>query len=153
MEHDSLPLMQMHEVEIIYKRPVYNEMPHIDSASRVYEVLKSVINLERIDYKEFLWVLLVNNANRVIGISRISEGTSTGTIVNLREIIQLGLCSNASGIILAHNHPSGKLVPSKADIGLTEKVKTITKLFDMNLLDHLIITSEGYYSFADEHKI
>jgi len=153
METSIESLTQMQEISIVYRRPVYNEMPHIDSSSKADKIIRSIIDLDRIDYKEFMWILLLNNANRVLGMAKIGEGDVKGVLVNAREIIQLGICTNAVGVIMVHNHPSGQLIPSNADINLTQKIKDITSLFDMTLLDHLIITSEGYYSFADEGKI
>jgi len=144
---------QMHEISIVYKRPVFEEMPQVNSASKADELIKSIIDLNRIDYKEYMWVLLLTNANRVLGIAKIGEGSIKGVVVNTREVIQLGICTNTANIILVHNHPSGTLQPSQPDIQLTEKIKKMTALFDMTLLDHLIITSESYYSFADEGKM
>mgnify|MGYP000619166385 FL=1 len=103
----------------------------------------------RIDYKEFFWVLLLTNANQVLGVSEISVGSTTGVSVNIKEIYQLALLSNASAVIVAHNHPSGKLTPSTADKNITEKLQKALKLLDIILLDHLILTSEGFVSFSD----
>lgn len=153
METSIQSRTQMHEISIVYRRPVYNEMPYIDGSVKTDRLIRSIIDLDRIDYKEFMWILLLNNANRVLGMAKIGEGDVKGVLVNAREIIQLGICTNAVGIIMVHNHPSGKLEPSQADINLTRKIKDITSIFDMTLLDHLIITSESYYSFADEGKI
>lgn len=150
---DVVFLTEMHEVNITYKRPVLDEMPLANSSSKADKILRSVIDLDRIDHKEFFWILLLSNNNNVLGISQISEGTATSTMVNLREIIQLCILSNAVGLIIAHNHPSGTLKASKSDVNLTEKIKTATLLFDVKLLDHLIITSEGYYSFADDGNL
>ena len=83
----------------------------------------------------------------------IGRGGISGTVADVRVILKLGIENLASGIILAHNHPSGNLAPSNADISLTHKVKESAKLMDINVLDHLIVTDTAYYSFADKGKI
>ena len=103
--------------------------------------------MERVE--EFM-VLCLNRANRVLGYARISSGGISGTIADPKIIFQVALKSNASSIILAHNHPSGNKQPSEADIRLTRKMKDAGVLLDLPVLDHLILTSEGYHSFADE---
>jgi DNA repair protein RadC len=92
-------------------------------------------------------VLLLNRANRVLGCLKLSKGGLTGTVVDLRILLK----AMASGIIIAHNHPSGNLKPSDADRELTSQIKQAGKLLDITLLDHLILGTEGdYVSFADE---
>jgi DNA repair protein RadC len=141
------------EVEIIYKRPLFKSMPKIKSSLDADQLFRKIIDLNRIDYKEFFWIILLNNSNKVLGYSQIAIGDTKGTIVNVKEVFTLALKSNSSAIILCHNHPSGTLKPSKQDLALTEKINMIGSLFGINLLDHLIITSESYYSFSDEGKI
>lgn len=104
-----------------------------------------------IDYKEVFYIILLNNSNEVLGISKISEGGITGTVVDVRLVFQIALKSHAVGMILAHNHPSGTLKPSQADISLTKKLKNAGEILDVKVLDHLIITTENYFSFADEN--
>ena len=84
-----------------------------------------------------------------MGYAQISSGGLTGTVCDPKIIFQYALQTNASGIILAHNHPSGNLQPSQADIQITEKVREAGKLLDIALLDHLILTGEGFYSLTD----
>ena len=139
----------MNEVSIVYKRPLLDEMPNVKSSIDADEILKNVIDLDTLDYKEFFWVLLLNNCNSVLGFAEIGKGDTKGVIVNVKEIFQLTLTSNATSIILCHNHPSGKLKASISDKNITSKVKEIAELFSVTLLDHLILTSESYYSFAD----
>lgn len=143
-------LTTMHEVSIVYRRPLFDTLPKIRQSKSAYAILKTCIDEETIDFKEFFWVLLLNNNNRVLGFSEIGRGDISGVIVNVREIFQLALTTNAKAIILAHNHPSGSLTPSQADIGITERVHRIGEFMSISLLDHLIITSEYYVSFADE---
>lgn len=140
---------KMHEIGIVYKRPLYDTMPRMKSSSDAHSLLKKVIDSETIDYKEFFWVLLMNRSNCVLGYSEIGKGDTHSVIVNVKEIFQLALKANASGLILCHNHPSGNLKKSKVDEDITEKINVISSLFSITLLDHIIITSEGYYSFTD----
>ncbi|QTE21062.1 JAB domain-containing protein [Polaribacter cellanae] len=138
------------EVEIHYKRPLFSKMKSIASAQDVDNLLRTYIDTNVIDVKEFFYVVLLSRSNKVLGISTIGCGSVSGVIVNLKEIFQLTLLSHASQIVVAHNHPSGKLTPSENDKQLTEKLKQGLSLFDVKLLDHLILTSEAYLSFADE---
>lgn len=139
----------IHEVEIHYKRPHFDMMKQISCSSDAEQISRKFINGNRIDLKEFFWVILLNNSNKVLGISEISTGGATGVIVNTREIIMLMIRSNSTGVILGHNHPSGKLIPSEADKKITESINKLAVLINAKVLDHLIITSEDYFSFAD----
>lgn len=104
-------------------------------------------------YENFV-ILLLNRANMPIGSPHlISQGGIAGTVVEIKHIIKLALDFNASNIILSHNHPSGNLVPSQEDIRLTDKVKQAAVFFDVQVLDHLIIHGNQYYSFGDEGKL
>ena len=103
-------------------------------------------------YEEF-WVLMLDRANQVIKKINISEGGMAGTVADPKKIFKMALDSNASSIILAHNHPSNNLKPSQNDIDLTKKLKGAGKLLDVEVLDHLIIGNDSYYSFADESMI
>lgn len=102
-----------------------------------------------IPHEEF-WVLLLNRANRVIKKQQISLGGVHGTVADPKIIFKIALEELASGIIVAHNHPSGNLTASQQDIDLTKKLKEAGKLLEIQLLDHLIIAGKNYYSFADE---
>jgi len=123
------------------------EKPKIGSSKDVYELLKS--ELLDIPHEEF-WVLMLNRANRVIKKQQISQGGVSGTIADPKLIFKMALEELASGIILAHNHPSGNLTASQADIDLTRKLKEGGKLLEIQILDHIIIAGKKYYSFADE---
>jgi DNA repair protein RadC len=139
----------LNEVQIHYQRPIFNLNRTVKCSEDSEKLLRAFLDNKRIDYKEFFWVLLLTNSNQVTGISEIGVGDTTGVSVNVKEIYQLALLTNASAIIVAHNHPSGKLTPSIADIKLTKKLKEAFKLLDIILLDHLILTSEGFVSFSD----
>jgi DNA repair protein RadC len=102
-----------------------------------------------LDHEQF-WVLYLTNANRVIHQSCISTGGITGTVVDVRMIFSEALHKRATGIIVAHNHPSGQLRPSNNDRVITKQLVNAGKVLNINVLDHLIYTDAGYYSFADE---
>jgi len=123
------------------------ELTKITSSKIIFEIMQPIIG--ELPHEEF-WVLYLNNANKVIAKNQLSKGGMTGTVVDVRIILKSALESGAVGILLCHNHPSGNLKPSEVDIEITKKVKTAGKSLDINVLDHLIITQNGYYSFADE---
>lgn len=126
------------------------ERKKITSSNSVFEYIQPIIG--ELPHEEF-WVLYLNNSNKVIKSSQLSKGGITGTVVDVRlafkEAIQIG----AIGIILAHNHPSGALKPSQADIKLTKKLQIAGDSLDIKVLDHLIITEKAYFSFADENML
>ena len=97
--------------------------------------------------------MLLNNSSRVLAFSEINSGKTDLVVVNIKEILQMALLTNASSIIIFHNHPSGKLQISETDNNLTRIVKEAVKNIGLSLLDHIIITSESYMSFADESKL
>ncbi len=99
---------------------------------------------------EVFLVLYLNHGNRIISIDTISEGGITATVVDIRLILKKAVLNDATSILLCHNHPSGNLQPSKADEQITAKIKDAASFFDIKLLDHIIVSTDGYYSFADE---
>lgn len=121
--------------------------PKITSSRDAYEFLKA--DLIDIPHEEF-WILLLNRAHRVIRKHQISQGGVAGTVADPKIIFKLALEELASGIILAHNHPSGNLTASQADLDLTKKLKEGGKLLEIQVLDHLILAGQKYFSFADE---
>jgi len=121
--------------------------PRITSSQNVYDVMAP--HLMDLPHEEF-WILMLNKANVVIKKEQVSMGGVSGTIADPKIIFKKAVESLASAIILVHNHPSGNLKPSQADIMLTRKLKEGGKLLDIPVLDHLIFTDENYYSFADE---
>jgi DNA repair protein RadC len=107
-----------------------------------------------LEYVEEFKILLLNRANAVLGIVPISKGGVSGTVTDVRVILQAAVLSNASGLIICHNHPSGNLNPSDADIRITQKIKEASGIMDIQLLDHLILTSDdSYHSFADNGQV
>ena len=142
------------EVKLTYKSKIKaSERKQILSSTDAYSILLSVFEAETIQYREFFKVILMNKANRVLGICPISEGGINETSADIRIIMQAAILGNASGIILAHNHPSGNTKPSLQDDQITQKIREISQLIGITLLDHLIITDESYYSYADEGRI
>jgi DNA repair protein RadC len=140
----------LREIEIVYRNKVrMADMEKVCGSRDVYEVLQRIWS-PKIDHIEEFIVLCLNRANRVLGWARVSQGGLSGTVADPKVIFQVALKSNSCSIIIAHNHPSGNLNPSEADIQLTRKLKDAGVLLDLPVLDHLIISSEGYYSFADE---
>jgi DNA repair protein RadC len=102
-----------------------------------------------LNYENFC-IILLNRANKVLKTVRISDGGITGTVVDQRKVFKIALDHNATSIILGHNHPSGQLTPSDADLQLTKKLKEAGNILDLPVLDHIIIGDGKYYSFADE---
>lgn len=137
------------KVSYIIKQKI-SERPQITSSKDSYKILKQCFNADTVNYSEEFVLLLLNRANRVIGWIKISAGGIDGTICDPRIIFAIALQTGASSIVLAHNHPSGNLKPSTTDIALTKKIKEGGEILAIQLLDHVILTSESYYSFADE---
>lgn len=123
------------------------ELKKITSSKAVFDIMQPLIG--ELPHEEF-WVLFLNNSNKVIYKTQISKGGITGTVVDIRIVFKLALEHNATSIILSHNHPSGKLQASEADIQITKKMKEAGKNLDIQILDHIIITEKSYYSFVDE---
>lgn len=124
-----------------------DEKPRITCSRDVFDLLRPA--LMDVPHEEF-WVLLLNRANRVIKTLQVSQGGVSGTVADPRIIFKSALEELASGIILAHNHPSGNLMASQADKDLTRKIRDGARLLDVQVLDHLIVAGQKYYSFADE---
>jgi len=138
------------KVRIIYSRKDEPEDRKKVSSSRdVFRCLQKIWS-SQIETREEMFVLLLNRNNEILGYHQLSMGGITGTVADIRLLFATAIQSLATSIIIAHNHPSGKLKPSDADLQLTQKVKEAGKLLDISLLDHLIVTKSAYYSFADE---
>lgn len=141
--------MKVSEIQLTYSNKVTDEV-YIKSQKEAYECLISHWDMNTIELQETAKVIYLNRANRVLGIYNLSVGSSSGTMIDIKLILATALKCNASGIILAHNHPSGTLEASKADISVTKKLKEASKLFEMTLLDHIIITKDSYLSMEAE---
>lgn len=139
----------MGEVELSYKPKIKNTYKVVSSED-AYKYLLPTYREGTICYKEYFKVLFLNQANQVLGYTLISEGGITETCADVRVILQAALLTNSVAIILAHNHPSGNLKPSRQDMEITKQVKDAAQFMRIKVLDHLILTDEGYYSFSDE---
>ena len=123
------------------------EKNKITSSKSVFELMQPVIG--ELLHEEF-WIIYLNNSNKVIQKNQLSKGGITGTLVDVRLVLKNALEVGATGLILTHNHPSGTLKPSEADKQITNKLKVASESLDIKVLDHLIITENAYFSFADE---
>lgn len=142
------------EVRLIYSSKISaSERPQVRCSTDVIKLFRESWDKETIELYEQCKLMLLNRANKVLGIAQISQGGISGTVTDVRIILQYALKANASGIILCHNHPSGNMEPSESDIKITSKLKEAAMVHDISLLDHLIITNEGYYSIADMGRI
>ncbi|WP_242917452.1 JAB domain-containing protein [Pontibacter liquoris] len=151
MEKTTKTFARVAEIKLTYRNRVKpGERPQVTSSADSYLVLKAGWDLGRIEFVEQFKVLLLNRANRVLGMYEVSTGGVAGTVADPKLIFVAALKACASGIILCHNHPSGNLKPSAADLLLTKKMKQGGELLDIAVLDHIILTSESYYSLADE---
>jgi DNA repair protein RadC len=147
MDNSQLTLA---EIELRY-RPKKSHHPIIKSSADVYFHLLRFFPEDTISLQERFVAAYVNRSNRLIGVCTISTGGITGTVADPKIIIATALKAAATGVILAHNHPSGNLKPSAADIELTKKIQSACKLLDIQLLDHIIVVPyQAYFSFADE---
>ena len=144
-------LFKVSEVEISYK-PNHGiaEKPKIKGSNDAYNILMDHWDEGKIELLEEFKILLINRGNKVLGVVNISSGGVSGTIADPKIIFAAALKCCASGIILAHNHPSGEITPSIQDREITRKLQQGGKLLDIDILDHLIVTFTRYYSFADD---
>ncbi len=139
------------EVKVSYVNKVKAaERKQIMSSFDTYQLLLHTWELDTLDLQEHFCVLMLNRSNQVLALYRLSTGGLTGTVADPRLVFSTALKVCACSIILAHNHPSGTLRPSRADEELTYKMKEAGRMLDIKVLDHIILSSENYFSFADE---
>lgn len=142
------------EIELVYKTKIKaSQRPKVSSSKEVYQVLLQSWDENKIEFVEQFKILLLNRGGRILGIYEVSSGGVAGTVADPKLIFSAALKANASSLILAHNHPSGNIKPSEADRYLTRKIVEAGKLLDISVLDHIIVTTEGYCSFADEGEM
>lgn len=146
-EAKAITIMAALELGRRRKESEPTERPKINSSADAANIFKPL--LSDLPHEEF-WVLLLNRNNLVIDKMIISRGGITGTVIDVRIIMKMALECLACSIILCHNHPSGNLIPSEADKEITRKIKDAGKLFDISVLDHVIVGNNSYFSFADE---
>lgn len=139
------------EIRVSYSSKIKEaDRPKVSCSHDAAEIFRAKWHKNRIQYVEEFKVILMNRANHVLGVHHVSQGGIAGCVVDPKVIFGAALKANASSLILAHNHPSGNLKPSEADICLTRKMKAAGQFLDLPILDHIILTKDGYYSFADE---
>ena len=144
-------LLTVSEIKLSYLPLVKpSERPRVVNHYDAYQLFLSTWDMTKIELYEQFKVMLLNRTNRVLGICTLTSGTSTATFMDPKQIFGVALKANAVELILAHNHPSGSLTPSTQDCESTKKVKLIGDYLGLKVLDHLIITAEGSYSFANE---
>ena len=147
--NQNLFLSNIAEVQISYSTNVQpSERAKIASSKDAADIFRQVF--PGFEHREFFYAMLLNRGNRVLGYYEVSKGGISGTVVDVRLILQAAIKTNTSAIILAHNHPSGNLESSTADNQITQKIKNACSFLDISLLDHLILTQYSYLSMADE---
>lgn len=155
----KLPLIEQSwcagEVKSYYvsKPTKLSSVEPIKTSRELVEYLRTIIKPEVISYCEMAWAVYLNRAGKSIGWAVIGDGGMSATIVDLRKVFKKGLDLAAVNVIICHNHPSGSRLPSASDTILTKKVKDAGEIMDIGLLDHIILTVDSYYSFADECNI
>lgn len=140
--------MEANEIQVVFTARKFDYEPFTGSID-VQKLLQQVYDENTIEYREEFYVVFLNQQNGVLGVNKVATGGISGVMVDFRMIFQIALKTNSSAIILSHNHPSGNLKPSQADIDLTNSVKKAGTILNIRVLDHMILTKESYYSFAD----
>jgi DNA repair protein RadC len=142
------------EVDLIYRNKVKpKNRTFITNSQDAYSVLKRVWDKNKIDLVEQFKIVLLDHRNACLGVSDVASGGMTNCIVDSKIVFATALKSKATKIILAHNHPTGNLTPSTSDLNITKKLVTGGQYLDIEVLEHIIMTSQGYYSMADNGLI
>ncbi|WP_192348753.1 JAB domain-containing protein [Algoriphagus sp. Y33] len=151
----KIDLFEVAEIKLSYSARIKTSLrPKVASSRQVYDVFFQAWEDDRIEFVEDFKGMLLSRANRVLGIVSISSGGAAGTVVDVKLVFAAAIKANASSVTLAHNHPSGNLMPSEQDKRLkTKRAKEAGKILDIPVLDHLIMTVEGYCSFADDWEL
>jgi len=149
--HVTPTFKKVAEIELVYRTKIKASLrPTISKSQHAYEVLIGHWDMNKIELQEQFKIVLLNTSGKVIGIYESGSGGSENCVVDLRLIFACALKANAKKLILCHNHPSGNLKASEGDLRLTQHMIQAGKLLDIPVIDHLIITAEGYLSLADE---
>jgi DNA repair protein RadC len=145
---------QVNEVKVSFQ-PKYmaKDAKKICRSEDAVDYLRNIFSPDWIEHHEEFMIILLNQACKAIGYSKISQGNTDCTPVSTKIIAQVAVKGNASSVIVAHNHPSGNREPSRQDIDITKKIRQALEIFDIRLLEHIIMTSDDYYSFADNGLI
>ena len=145
---DGFNIMEVAEIKVSYSNNNVERIK-VTNSQILYNLVLKQWDLDLIEFQEEVKIVLLNRANVVLGIYEMSKGGTSGTVVDIKIILGIALKCNASSIVITHNHPSGTLEPSEPDKSITKKLKDACRILDLNLLDHLIVTGKGYYSFSD----
>lgn len=146
---ESEPVLRVSEIDIFYQPTIKPSERFTVCGSADAENVFRKIWSQPLELRECFYALFLNRANKVLGYYLVSIGGLTGTVVDVRTVFQAALKANACSVIFAHNHPSGNMQPSDADIQLTRKLKEAGRILEINVLDHLILLPEGNTSMAD----
>lgn len=142
------------EVSVSYSPKVKaSERYQVFNSKDLYDLLIKFYDENTIEYKESMKLVLLNKSNKVLGVHHLAEGGIDGVFCDVRQILQIALLTNSTSIAISHSHPSGNTTPSIADKKLTAAIQEGAKTMNIQLLDHIIVTPEKYYSFADEGLI
>ena len=142
------------EIEVTYvPRFLSFDNSVLKCSLEVYNIFIQLFDPKHLSVREECYALFLNRANRIFGSFKVSSGGITGTVIDIRLVLGIALKTLSTSIIIAHNHPSGNLKPSLADIALTDRLKQAAEVMDIKLLDHLIISPDGYRSLADEGEL
>lgn len=145
-------LNQIAEIKVSYD-PKYepSERWQVRSSDDAYNLFRTVWDNDSISFQEEFLIAYLNRSNQVLGIYRHAKGTEKACLISVKQVLAVAIKANASGLIIAHNHPSSSLLPSDQDVNLTKVIRQASEVFDLTLLDHLILRKEeGFYSFADD---
>jgi len=123
---------------------------HIRNSDSAANFFRGIFPEEVMEHHEEMWVGYLNNANRPIGFMQLSKGNTNSTVVGIKELVQGAVMCNSSAVVMMHNHPSGNKTPSESDISLTKRVRQGLELFDIKLVDHIVLTMDSYTSMAEE---
>ena len=145
-------LCKVSEVKITYEfNNTHKKKMKASTSAKMYALMLK--HWEQIEYRESFKILLMDVSKHILGINTVSMGGISGTTVDVRMILQSALLANASLIVACHNHPSGSIRPSYEDDVLTMSIREAAKIIDIKLIDHLIITKDGYYSYKDAGRM
>jgi len=153
MNNQILEKSVVGEVQLSYSKTQEIHTNKIKSSEDIVAFIREIFPVEQINHREYAYSIFLDRANQILGYFMISAGGISGTIIDPRIVFQSALLANASAIIIFHNHPSGNLNASKADVEITIKISKAGKFLDITLLDHIIITENGYFSFSDEGRL
>jgi len=153
-DFETLSTMQVCEVELVYRNKVRpDERPMITTSSMAYEAMMAVWDVNKIELIEQSKIILLDTSMKCLGVVDISTGGIAQCLIDPRIVFAAALKGRATSILLAHNHPSGNLKPSKPDINMTDNIVKAGNLLQIKLEDHLIVTTDGYYSMRDNGYI